>query len=349
MLHRPPRVADNGRSGLGVIHAEKETGVGHMGFWFRKKKQATEMRETFLPGEIGTISIPASFSVKMEDEGTLLACPKGEDVISLRASSISIARNDGNDDTAGKIAVRQRAEERGIAYYEVEDKGILSYDEPSEQDDVPLLVKYWYIGSKNTLVILSATILEAKKNAKVVSDTLALIPRILDSLKITKTYRVVVGEDRQVEAFATTAEPTPQSVEPFGPEQDLWLSESLGLARALGVKYASGGDLTPEELDVVFSRWMHDEDEKESDDTVANALGAAFGDYLVEQHGFRWVLVTDEYGTEYAVRHNLGQTMAFPRASVQKRIEDKCPELFQDVYLIVLDQLKRSGGEGLSN
>ena len=32
MLHRPPRVADNGRNGLGVIHAEKETGVGHMGF-----------------------------------------------------------------------------------------------------------------------------------------------------------------------------------------------------------------------------------------------------------------------------------------------------------------------------
>lgn len=317
-----------------------------MRFWFRKKKQAAEMCEVSLPGEMGTVSVPTAFHVEMEDERTLLAHPKGEDVISLRFSSISISKKDGNDETAGKIAVRQRAEEMGLAYHEVEDKGILSYEDPSEQDGVPLLVKYWYIGSKNTIVIFSATILEPKKNARVVTDTLALIPLILDSLKITKTYRAVVAEDRTVETFTTTADPTPQTVEPFGPEQDLWLNESLELARALGVKYASGGDLTPEELDVVFSRWMHDEDEKESDDAVANALGAAFGDYLVEQHGFRWVVVTDEYGTEYAVKHTTGQTTAFPRASVEKRIEDKCPEFFQNVYLIVLDQLKRSEEEG---
>jgi len=317
-----------------------------MRFWFRKKKQAAEMCEVSLPGEMGTVSVPTAFHVEMEDERTLLAHPKGEDVISLRFSSISISKKDGNDETAGKIAVRQRAEEMGLAYHEVEDKGILSYEDPSEQDGVPLLVKYWYIGSKNTIVIFSATILEPKKNARVVTDTLALIPLILDSLKITKTYRAVVAEDRTVETFTTTADPTPQTVEPFGPEQDLCLNESLELARALGVKYASGGDLTPEELDVVFSRWMHDEDEKESDDAVANALGAAFGDYLVEQHGFRWVVVTDEYGTEYAVKHTTGQTTAFPRASVEKRIEDKCPEFFQNVYLIVLDQLKRSEEEG---
>jgi hypothetical protein len=61
--------------------------------------------------------------------------------------------------------------------------------------------------------------------------------------------------------------------------------------------------------------------------------------------GFCRVVVTDEYGTEYAVRHTIGETMAFPRASVQKRIEDRCPEFFQNVYLIVLDQLKRSAEE----
>ncbi len=316
-----------------------------MAFWFGKKKQAEKLREVSLPGEVGTVSIPADFVVEMEDDETLLAKPTGEEAITLRFSSISIVKKDSYDETAGKSAVRRAAEEQGVEYSEIEDKGIISYEEPSEADGVPLLIRYWHIGSKNTLVILSATITDSKKDAKVVQDALGLIPRILASLKITKIHRTIVAEDREVETIETTVEPTPQGVEPFGPTEEAWLQEGLKRATALNLKYGSGGTLTPEELDVVFSRWMHDEEEKESDDAVANALGAAFGDYLVEQHGFRWVVVTDEYGTEYAVRHTLGSNTAFPRASVQKRIEDKCPEFFQNVYLIVLDQLKRSEQE----
>jgi hypothetical protein len=315
-----------------------------MAFWFGKKKQA-ELREAILPGEMGTMSFPADFLVEMEDERTLLAQAKGNDAIILRASSLSISRKDGNDETAGKIAVRERAEKGGLQFIDNGDKGMLSYEEPSEQDGVPLLIKYWYVGSKNTFVIFSATIVAAERDSKRVKAVLELIPRILDSLKITKIHRTIVAEGREVETIETTAEPTPQSIEPFGPTEEAWLQEGLERATALGIKYGSGGTLTPEELDVVFSRWMYDEEGKESDDAVANALGAAFGDYIVEQHGFRWVVVTDEYGTEYAVRHRLGSNTAFPRASVQKRIEDKCPEFFQNVYLIVLDQLKRSAEE----
>lgn len=318
-----------------------------MAFWFGKKKQA-ELREAVLPGEMGTISFPADFAVELEDERTLLAYPKDENAISLRASSISIRRKDRNDETAGKMAVREHAEEHGLQYSEVGDKGMLSYEEPSEQDGVPLLIKYWYVGSKNTFVIFSATIVAAEKDGKRVKAILELVPRILDSLEITKTYRVIETEDRKVEAFTTTAEPVPQEIVPFGPNENQWLEENLEAAKALGIKYGSGGDLMPEELDVVFSRWMQDDEEKESDEAVTNALGAAFGDYLVEQHGFRWVVVTDEYGTEYAVRHTIGKTMAFPRASVQKRIEDRCPEFFQNMYLFVLDQLKRSAEEQAS-
>jgi hypothetical protein len=316
-----------------------------MGFWFGKKKQAAKFRPAVLPGEMGTISFPADLTVKMEDAKTLLAYPKDKNYISLRVSSFSISRKDGNVETAGKIAVKERAEKEGRRYYEIEDKGILSYEEPSVQNGVPLVVKYWFVGSKNTFAIFSATIVEAKKGDGVVKAILDLIPRILDSLKITKTYRMVVAEERKVESYSTTVDPFPQTIVPFESKEDAWREGSLELARVLGVKYGSGGDLTPVELDVVFSRWMHDEEEKENDDAVANALGAAFGEHLVEQHGFRWVVVTDKYGTEYAVRHSIAETMAFPRTSVQKRIERRCPEFFQDLCLGVLDQLKRSKKE----
>ena len=313
-----------------------------MAFWFGKKNQSTELREATLPGEMGTISFPTDFVVQMESQQTIIAQPERTDAINLRASSFSLHRDDCDDETAGKFVVQQMAEERALPYTEIGDKGMLSYEEASEQDGVPLVLKFWYIGSMNTVVIFSASIIRAEQDSKAVKDVLDTIPDILESLKITTIYRAIAAEDRKVEAYATTTDPIPQTIVPFGPNEIAWLEEGLEAALALGVKFGSGGDLTPEELDVVFSRWMHDDEEKEADDLVANALGAAFGSYLVEQHGFRWVVVTDEYGTEFAVRHDIGETKAFPRSSVQKRIEDKCSEFFQNVYLIVLDQLKRS-------
>ena len=62
---------------------------------------------------------------------------------------------------------------------------------------------------------------------------------------------------------------------------------------------------------------------------MAGALGAAFGEYLVEQHDFRSVVVNDQYGTDYAVRHQVGSTMAFPVSSVIKRIERNEPDCFK--------------------
>jgi hypothetical protein len=319
-----------------------------MAFWFGKKKQA-ELREVTLPGDVGTISFPADFAIELEDDTTLKAQPEGDDAIIFRVSSISCVKKGEYPETIGKDSVRRRADEQRLPFWEIGDKGILSYETPSEHEGEPLVMKYWHIGSKSTLVILSATITVSRKDAKVVQDALGLIPRILESLEITKVRHVIVAEDREVETVTTTVEPIPQQVVPFGPTENSWRKQSLESARAMGVKYGSGGDLTPEELDVVFSRWMHDEEEKEADDLVADALGAAFGEYFVEQHGFRWVVLTDKYGTEYAVRHSLGENTAFPRASVQKRIEDRCPEFFQNVYLIVLDQLMRSAEEQKSS
>jgi hypothetical protein len=37
--------------------------------------------------------------------------------------------------------------------------------------------------------------------------------------------------------------------------------------------------------------------------------------------------------------------MAFPRASVQKRIEDGTEKFFQNIYIIVCDQLRRAREE----
>lgn len=313
--------------------------------WRRGKDKFSQFRAVSLPGEVGSVSLPAHFVTEMEDDQTLLAYPPGEDTVALRFSSISVFKK-GSDENPAEKYVKEKAAEEGVSCTEIADKSVLSHEEEeSEQDGVPLVVRFWEVGTKSTVVIVSATIIRAKRNHRMVKKTLDAMPSILGSLEVTTAHRVIEADGREVMATVRTVDPTPQSTRPFGPAEEQWLETSLNSAGALGLKYGSGGELTPEELDQVFSRWLSEVGEKEPGELVANALGAALGSYLVEHHGFAWVVLTDEYGTEYAVRHPVGQTTGFPRASVEKRIERREPEFFQDVYLMLLDQLRRSREE----
>ena len=313
-------------------------------FWRKKRNGISELRSVRLPGEVGCVSIPSDFVVEMEDDSTLMAYPQGEETITLRFSSIS-ACWEGGDEHGGETFVKEKAAQDGLSCSVGLDKAILSYEEESDQDGVPLLTRFWDVGSRNTVVIISATIPKKKRRHRAVEVTLAAMPAILESLEVTKLHKTIESDGREVQAIIQTADPIPQSVQPFGCEEERWLEASLDKARELGLRYGSGGKLTQDELDRVFSRWMSEEGEKESSDLVANALGAAFGTYLVERHGFRWVLLTDAYGSEYAVRHPVGEVTAFPRASVEKRIQKGQPEFFQDLYLGILDQLQASRRE----
>lgn len=308
---------------------------------FRKKSKETEFQTIGLPGDIGSVALPNDFVVELEEDSTLLAYPKDDDAIALRVSSISFVRKDENKEGAAKDFVRSSAEKSGGHYYEHEDKGVHAYEEFSEQDGQALLIKFWHVGTKNTVVVFSATIVVAKNNRQVVQNTIDLIPHIVASLTVTKTHGFIDADDRKVEYTEEQVAPLCQEVVPFGNEENDWLVQSLEGASKLGLQYGSGGALTPSELDTIFSRWVNDDEEKESGETVANALGAAFGEYLIDHHDFRWVRVTDEYGTEIGVRHDMRETMAFPRSSVQKRIDDGSTEFFQDVYLIICNQLEK--------
>jgi hypothetical protein len=324
------------------VAAWEETTV----FW-RKKKRVPEFGSVQLPGDVGHVSIPADFVVEMEDDSTLMAYPSGEETITLRFSSISFYK-EGQEGTIEYVAVavvRSKAAERGLSYAEIADKGIMSYQNESEQSGVFLLQHFWEVGSKNTVVVVSATIVKAQQRSKVVKSTLDAMPSILGSLEVTRSLRAIESGGKEVLFAVQTADPVPQSLRPFGEDDEKWLETALDQARELGLKYGTGGELTPEELDRVFSRWMAEGGEKESGDLVASALGAAFGAYFVEQHRFRWMVVTDQYGTDYAVQHYPGPTIAFPCSSVMKRIERGEPEFFQDIDLMILDQLKRAAEE----
>jgi hypothetical protein len=309
--------------------------------WFHKGKPSTEFRTVDLPGDIGSVSIPTDFVAKMEDDATLLVYPRGCESLSFRLSSISFVKK-GGDEHGGRAYVRDKAQEKGLEYQEADDRGILTYEEKTVENGTPLILRFWEVGMRNTVVVVSATILRAKRNNAVVRSTLNAVPNILQSIEVARIHRIIESDGRNVETVTETTDRTPSTLVPFSGKEEAWLASSLALARELCRKYSSGGELEPAELDRIFSRWMYEENEKETGESVVNALGAAFGAWLADRYSFSWGVLTDECGTEYVVRHKLGETTAYPIASVRKRIESRQPEFFQNLCLAILDQLKRS-------
>ena len=226
--------------------------------WFTNKRRQPEFQKVTLPGEFGTVSVPACFTVEFEDDTTLLAYPKDTDHIAIRFSSISFAKVN-EDEFVGKSFVRRNATENGYRFSEIGENGIATFEEDSLEDGVPMLIKYWEVGSKNTIVVISATILQARRNSLKVKKTLRHMPHILESLDVTKSHRIIETDGNKVEATVQTINPTPQEIAPFGLSERVWLEENMQQARDLSMKDGSGGVLYPKELDRIFSRWTFEQ------------------------------------------------------------------------------------------
>ncbi len=59
--------------------------------------------------------------------------------------------------------------------------------------------------------------------------------------------------------------------------------------------------------------------ERPDPNPVINAAGAALGDLLARAFGLRWVVATDEYGTEAAVYREANEVLLYPMNLVAKR------------------------------
>src|SRR5687767_15377933 len=128
-----------------------------MGWWFSKK--SPEFREHQLPGEVGSVRLPSTLEVEFEEEGkTLIAWHKGHNSIALRLSSISIVQQDDAEHVA-KSHVRTTAAERGYEFMEIGENGVASFETSSEHEGIPLLIKFWQVGGKSTIVFISASII----------------------------------------------------------------------------------------------------------------------------------------------------------------------------------------------
>ena len=111
-----------------------------------------------------------------------------------------------------------------------------------------------------------------------------------------------------------------QSIEPLNDAELGWIAENLASARSL---LGISGDvpLDPALLDRALAIWHQRSGQSRlQPNDVANALGIAFGQYLVDDLSMQWAVVADAHGTELAVHSSPSAILVFPMVAVAKRI-----------------------------
>ena len=85
---------------------------------------------------------------------------------------------------------------------------------------------------------------------------------------------------------------------------------------------------------------LHAQPFASGDEASLEVLGAAFGDVVAESLGLDWVVVNDEHGSDFAIKHPTKMVMAFPRDMIVKRVEDGAELNLTELYKGVIDALR---------
>jgi hypothetical protein len=137
-----------------------------------------------------------------------------------------------------------------------------------------------------------------------------------------------------------------QKIEELTEKERAWIAEQLkGAAKLVEIMSpeAAGQELTLGALDRAFAEWVAVD---ESDSTVINAIinqiGIAFGQFLVDGLGLKWVIATDKQGTDLAVYGlpGKGDVLVYPANLVAKRWEKRETMFLENCYQQTAAQLR---------
>ena len=118
-------------------------------------------------------------------------------------------------------------------------------------------------------------------------------------------------------------------------KEQSWIEQATKLAIRLAREYRIGGDhpkLTPAVLDQTYAAWLESPIEELEATGVFNAIGVAYGQYLVEHAGMRWVVYTKDGETNIAVYRSQGKVVVFPTHVVRKRFASRTTNFLVPMY-----------------
>ena len=128
-------------------------------------------------------------------------------------------------------------------------------------------------------------------------------------------------------------------------KEKLWLKVQLDGGQVLTnslLSSQSSNQITLEILDNAYSVWFTKKvtDTQVINDTI-NKMGIAFGQCLADKFGFKWVIATDQFGTDLALYlPSKGDMLIYPANFLAKRWEKKETNFFRNFSEQVCKQIE---------
>ncbi len=127
-------------------------------------------------------------------------------------------------------------------------------------------------------------------------------------------------------------------VQPLHPDDETWIAESLVRATERAREHGDPPTSARPSLEALDAMWAAGLGDPAQANELINRVGLAIGQHLVDQLGFAWVAVSDEYGTDVGVYGQPGDVVICPTSLVAKRWERKqAPFVVETVAAIIAD------------
>lgn len=130
-----------------------------------------------------------------------------------------------------------------------------------------------------------------------------------------------------------------QKIDALNEKEQAWIIGQLQHATEFVGAFSpkdAGQPLSLGALDRAFAAWIVSGSADNTGDAnrIINCVGIAFGRFLVEGIGLKWVIATDEHGSEMAVYGlpGTGDVLVYPANFVAKRWERHETNFLEDAY-----------------
>ncbi len=147
--------------------------------------------------------------------------------------------------------------------------------------------------------------------------------------------------DGSITTTITTVEPTPQEIKVTNSKD----TQAIDAYAAQGNRFVSTylprvKNPSLKDYDEAFRLWQIEKKRRYTEQQVIEILGACLGNKLIADFQMEWVVVKDEYGTDFAVRGKKYEIMSFPFSSVAKRIGNNQYDFMVGVYHTVRSSIE---------
>lgn len=133
-----------------------------------------------------------------------------------------------------------------------------------------------------------------------------------------------------------------QQIDDLTERERAWIQFQLEAASQFVAAHSpddAGEPLTLAALDRAWSAWLGtQETDSDTVNAAINAVGVAFGQFLVEGAGLRWVIAADAQGTDLAVYGfpGAGDVLVYPANFVAKRWKRQEADFLERAYEAII-------------